>query len=193
MVDATRDFNATFEPGKSYHLTVGIIGTGGGMLQGASLELSLYYRNGSNNVPVAVTSVSNTPTVFSNNTHLIDFGVHVPVVRRDDPWANQHIGIEFLSTVSSNLEGGYWDLDNVRLSSILEPVLSNPVLTNGQFQFTLQSEPGLHVEILSTTNLTQPVSGWISLGVMTNLTGTISFTDPAANFGARFYGARRMP
>src|ERR1051326_1468690 len=65
------DFNARFEPGKSYHLTVGIIGTGGGMLEGASLELSLYYRVGSNNVPVALTSISNTPTVFSNNTHQI--------------------------------------------------------------------------------------------------------------------------
>jgi len=188
-------FNATYDPGKSYHLTVGVIGTGGGMLQGATVELDLYYRDASSNkVIVATTTVTNLPTVFSNNTHFVYFNVDTPTVKTGDPWAGQHIGIQLLSSiVDTNLEGGYWDLDNVRLSSILEPALLSPVWTNGQFQFTLQSEPGLHVEILSTTNLTQPVSGWISLGVMTNLTGTISFTDPATNFGARFYGARRMP
>ena len=55
-----------------------------------------------------------------------------------------------LSTVATNLQGGYWDLDNVRLASILEPVLLDPVCTNGQFQFTLRSEPGLRFEILSS-------------------------------------------
>jgi hypothetical protein len=187
-------FNATYDPGKSYHLTVGVIGSGGGMLPGASMELDLYYRDAASNmVNVASTPITYTSTIFSNNTHFVDCTVDTPTIKSSDPWAGQHIGIQMLSTVDTNLEGGYWDLDNVRLSSILEPVLSNLVLTNGQFQFTLQSEPGLQVEILSTTNVTLPVSGWTSLGIMTNLTGTISFTDPATNFNARFYAARRLP
>jgi hypothetical protein len=159
------------------------------------MELDLYYRDASSNkVIVATTPITNLSTVFSNNTHFVDCTVDTPTVKPGDPWAGRHIGIQMLSTiVDTNLEGGYWDLDNVRLSSILEPALVAPVWTNGQFQFTLQSEPGLHVEILSTTNLTQPVSAWTSLGIMTNSTGTISFTDPATNLGARFYSARRMP
>ena len=187
-------FNATYDPGKSYHLIVGVIGSGGGMLPGASLELDLYYRDANSNmVNVASTPIIYTSTIFSNNTHFVDCTVDTPAVKPGDAWAGQHIGIQMLSTIVDTNQGGYWDLDNVRLSSILEPVLSNPVLTNGQFQFTLQSEPGLRVEILSTTNVTQPVSGWTSLGIMTNLTGTILFTDPATNFSARFYGARRLP
>jgi len=189
-------FNATYDPGKSYHLTVGVIGSGGGMTNGASMELDLYYRDANSNmVNVASNPIIYTFTsiVFTNNTHFVDCTVDTPTVKASDPWAGQHIGIQMLSTVDTNLQGGYWDLDNVRLSSILEPALVAPVLTNGQFQFTLQSEPGLPVEILSTTNVTLPVSGWTSLGTMTNFTGTISFTDPATNLGARFYGARRSP
>ncbi len=189
----THDFNAIFEPGKSYHLTVGIIGTGGGMLEGASLQLSLYYRVGTNNVPVAITSISNTPTVFSNNTHLLDFQVHVPIVRPTDPWANQHIGVEFFSTVSSNLQGGYWDLDNVRLTSVREPVLANPVWSNGHLSLTLQSEPGLKFQILASTDLAQPLSNWTALASVTNVTGSISFTDTDPALTRRYYRAQQFP
>lgn len=190
----THDFNAAFEPGKSYQLIVGVIGTGGGMLQSATLELSLYYRDAnSNKVTVAATSITNTPSIFSNNTHLVDCQVSVPTVQPTDAWAGQHIGIQMLSTVDTNLQGGYWDLDNVRLSSTLEPVLLNPVQANNQIQFTLQSEPGLRIEILSATNLTLPLSDWIGLGALTNSTGTASFTAPAASTCRRFYCARRLP
>ncbi len=190
----THAFDATFEAGKSYRLTVGVIGSGGGMMQGATLEISLYYRDAaSNKVTVAATSITNTTSVFSNNTHLIDFEANVPMVRAGDAWAGQHIGIQMLSTVDTNLQGGYWDLDNVRLSSILEPVLVDPAGTNGQFQFTLRSEPGLRIEILSATNTTLPMLDWSSLGILSNTTGVASFSDSATNFNERFYRARRLP
>jgi hypothetical protein len=188
----THDFNSLYEAGKSYHLTVGIIGGGGNMSEGASLQLSLYYRDAASNmVAVAVVNVSNGPTMFSNTTHLVDFTVDVPAVKAGDPWAGQNMGIQILSTVSTNLEGGYWDLDNVRLSSIREPVLASPSLTNGQFNFTAQSESGLNIEILAATNLAAPT--WLSLGTLSNTTGTISFVDPATNFSRRYYQARRIP
>jgi hypothetical protein len=84
-------------------------------------------------------------------------------------------------------------LDNVRLNSMLAPSLANPVRTNGQFQFTLQSEPGLAVEILASTNAALPALNWTSLGNLTNTTGTIPFIDRAANFDQRFYQARQLP
>jgi hypothetical protein len=190
----THAFDATFEAGKSYHLTVGVIGTGGGMLPGATLAISLYYRDAaSNKVTVASVPITNTASVFSNNTHLIDFVVDAPTVKTGDPWAGQHIGLQMLSTVDTNLQGGYWDLDNVRLSAILEPVLLDPVWTNGQFQCTLRSEPGLRVQILSTTNVTLPMPDWGSRAILTNFTGAIPFSDPATNVTERFYRAQRLP
>src|SRR6266550_4356709 len=178
----THDFNVKFEAGKSYHLTVGIIRGAYPMQEGVSLELSLYYRDSASNmVVVAATSLTNSPAIFSNTTHFIDFQVHVPTVKPTDAWAGQHLGIHVLSTVSSNLAGGYWDLDNIRLSAVAELMLLSPVWTNSQFQLTLQGEPGLRFEMLATTDLTLSVSNWTSLGTLTNVTGTIRFADTAPN------------
>jgi hypothetical protein len=188
----THDFDAVFEAGKSYRLAVGVIGGGGGMLPEVTLELSLYYRDAaSNRVAVAATVVTNLPTVFSNTTHLLDFTVHVPTVQPGDAWAGRHIGVQFLSTVSTNLQGGYWDMDNVRLTSL--PSLTNPVHTNGQFQFELLSEPGLVFEILASTNVALPLSNWFNLGALTNATGTVPFVDTTPDFNQRFYRARQLP
>ena len=190
----THDFNATFEAGKSYQLTIGVIGGGGGMLQGATLELRLYYRDAaSNKVSVAVTSITNTPAVFATTTHLIYFEVRTPVVKPSDTWAGRHIGMEMLSTVDTNLQGGYWDLDNVRLSSFTELALLNPARSNGQFNFNVRSEPGLKLEILSSTNAALAMSNWISLGTFTNTAGNLSFADTATNLTQRFYRARQLP
>jgi hypothetical protein len=190
----THAFNAKFEVGKSYALTVGVIGGGGNMLEGASLELSLYYRDAaSNKVTVAATAISNSLAVFANTTHLVDFRVEVSPVQVSEAWAGQYIGIQILSTVSSNLQGGYWDVDNVRLTEAGAPLALESTVTNGQFQFVLQSEPGLKFEMLATTNLTLPRSNWTSLGTLTNLTGATVFSDAVTNANRRFYQARQLP
>ena len=190
----THAFDARFEVGKSYKLTVGVIGMGGGMSNGATVEISLYYRDTeSNMVAAAATTVTNSPNVFSNRTHLIDFEACVATVKAADPWAGQHIGLQLLSTVSTNLQGGYWAFDNVRLVSFEPPRLLAGGFTDGQFTLTLQSEPGLSFEILATNDVTQPPSSWASLGTVTNATGTVAFTDLAANSGQRFYQARQLP
>lgn len=187
-------FDVKFETGKSYHLTVGLIGGGYNMLPETPLEASLYYRDAtSNKVIVAATTITYSSAYFSNRTQFVDFTVATSVVRADDPWSGQNIGIQFLSTVSSNLAGGYWDLDHVRLSSILAPTLLNPTRTNGQFQFTLQGEPGQEVEILASTNASLPAANWITLGTVTNTTGNVPFIDTSANFDQRFYQARQLP
>src|SRR5262249_44230009 len=75
-------FNAKFEPGKSYALTVGLLGGGGGMSNGATFQISLYYRDASSNkVTVASTTITNTLTLFPTNTHFIDFQAIVPPVK----------------------------------------------------------------------------------------------------------------
>ncbi len=188
----SREFNATFEIGKSYHLTVGVIGTSGGMQQGATLALKLYYRDAaSNRVAVATTILTNTPQVFSNNTHFVDCEVNAPVVQAGAPWAGQHLGIEFVSTVSSNRQGGYWDLDNVRL--IAGPVLLRPQITNGQFQFTLRGQPGARFEILASDAGAAPMLNWTHLQTITNVTGQAAVSDPTWRPGGRYYRARQLP
>ena len=191
----THAFNAKFEPGKSYDLAVGVIGGGGGMTEGASLELSLYYRDAASNmVTVAATNIPFTLAGFPTTTHFVDCQAHVPVVKPGDAWAGQNIGVQLLSSVGLEYtNGGYWDVDNVRLSSTVAPVLTGPVRTPGQFSFTLQSEPGLRFEILAGTNVNLPISNWSSLGILTNLTGSAAFTDTAANVSRRFYQARQVP
>ncbi len=190
-------FDATYEVGKSYHLTVGIIGTGGNMMVGATFELALYYRDAASNmVFVATTSVTNLPTVFSNNTHFIDFRADAAGVRASDPWAGQHIGIGLFSTITdTNMEGGYWDLDNVRLTAAREPTLSNPIWSGNQFSFTLQSEPGLVFEVQKATQIPAGSEGglWSSAGFVTNTTGIASFTDTNAVSAESYYRARSIP
>ncbi|MCX6905070.1 MAG: hypothetical protein NTW03_16640 [Verrucomicrobia bacterium] len=186
-------FNPQFVVGRSYDLTAGVIGGLGGMLEGLTLELSLYYRDEkSNMVPVAATTITNTLAAFSSTTHLVDFGVHVPAVKASDAWAGKNIGVQVMSTVQPDLAGGYWDVDNVRLSETREPVLQNMVRTNGQFQFKLRSEPGLKFEILAATNVTLPSSNWTSLGILTNVSGANSFNDTSTNLNQRFYRARQL-
>ncbi|HEX5220845.1 MAG TPA: hypothetical protein VFZ59_14850 [Verrucomicrobiae bacterium] len=194
----TRAFNAVYEVGKSYELTVGLFGGGAGrnygMLEGVTLELSLYFRDAaSNRVTVAATTITNSNELFPDSTNLVDFTVQVPIVKATDPWAGQHIGILMLSTVSSNLQGGYWDVDNVRLTSTAAPILTSPVWTNNHFQFTLLGETGRGFEILSATNVASPWSNWLVLGTVTNTTGANTFVDTNASFDQRFYRARQMP
>jgi hypothetical protein len=196
---ATNSLASRYEVGKAYQLTVGVAGWGGGMVEGVSLELSLYFRDAARNrVVVASTSVVHSMELFTNNARLVDFHVSVPVVRAEDAWAGKGIGVQLLSTVSTNLQGGYWDLDNVRLTatagaSPAGPVVASPTLSNDQFQFRLQSTPGLQFEILTATNPIQPIQEWSVAGRLTNLTGSATFTDPVTNLDGRFYRVRQLP
>jgi hypothetical protein len=116
----THEFNATFEAGKSYTLTVGVFGKST-LAPGSTLELSLYYLDDANNhMAVASTTVTYSADAFpiTNPLNLIDFSVTVPTVHGGDAWAGKNIGIQLLSTTPLALStGGNWDFDNVRLTS----------------------------------------------------------------------------
>ena len=121
---------STFEVGRAYHLTAALTSSiNEPLTNGASLQMSLYYRDGSNNiVNVAATNVVFDQGVFTNLVHLINFTVDVPTVNPTNVWAGKHIGIQFISTTfDPNLITGVWDVDNVRLNSSI-------VVPNGSFE-----------------------------------------------------------
>jgi hypothetical protein len=191
----THAFDARFEPGKSYRLTVGVlVGTAIPMAEGATLELSLYYRDAaSNRFAVATTTITNSPSVFSNGTHFLDFQVNVPPVKSGDAWAGQRLGIAMMSLVGSAQPGGYWDIDHIRLTANRAPVLSGATAADGSFGFHVEGEPGQKIELLASTDLGLSVPNWTSLGTWTNTTGSLRFTEPVTGQGQRFYRAREAP
>jgi hypothetical protein len=186
--------NATFEVGKAYTLTVGLTGsTDEPLTPGTTIQLSLYYRDAASNiVTVAATNVTYLTNVFTNLALLTDFQVQLPGVTAADPWAGQNIGIELLCTPSLALAGGFWDADNVRLVDTVALNLINPLMTNGEAQFTVLSEPGLSCQILGTTNLSLPTANWTSLGTVNNVTGSMPFLDKQLGLEQRFYAARQL-
>jgi hypothetical protein len=120
----THDFNATYDVGKSYNLTVGVFAKAG-MAPGATLDLSLYYLDASDNkVTVDSTAITYSSAAFpiTSPLNLIDYSVNVPAVQAGDPWAGQHIGIEISSGISIDQTTFVnWDFDNVRLTAAPEP------------------------------------------------------------------------
>jgi alpha-tubulin suppressor-like RCC1 family protein len=65
-------------------------------------------------------------------------------------------------------------------------------LTNGVFEFSFSNTSGAPLSVLSTTNLTLPLSNWTVLTGVTEITpGQFQFADPqAANTPRRFYRVR---
>jgi len=120
-VELFQDLTATFQVGQSYHLTVGIEGGGYGMLVGVPMEIRLYYRDNSDNrVTVGAKSATNA-NATGDITHLTDYQLDIPAVTAGDAWAGKNIGVQLIQTVDLTDAGGFWALDNVRLTSVPEP------------------------------------------------------------------------
>ncbi len=123
----THDFNATFDIGKSYNMTIGLFAKSsfGIIPPGSTLELSLYYLDDlANKVKVGSTVVSYSAADFplTPTLNLIDYQVNVPVVNPGDAWAGKNIGIHLESTIAVEMTSfGNWDFDNVRLTAVPEP------------------------------------------------------------------------
>jgi hypothetical protein len=117
-VQLYQDLSATFGVGQSYQFTVGVIGGAGNMKDGVPLELRLYYRD-ANDVPVIVGAATFTyhPAGAQFN-RFRDVQLSIPAVQRTGPWATKKIGVQIISglTLGDPKAGGYWDIDNVRLT-----------------------------------------------------------------------------
>ena len=124
----THDFNATYDVGSAYNLTVGVYGKNS-LALGSTLTLSLYYRDGlDNRVTVGSTVVTYGPATFPGTAplNLVDYSVNIPAVQAGDAWAGQHIGVELASTIPIEMTSfGNWDFDNVRISVVPEPATTS--------------------------------------------------------------------
>lgn len=190
----TDQLQTVFEPGKSYELTVGVLGGGGGMQPGVTLELSLYYRDDhGERITVGATTVTHQPELFGPVKEFVDYTVRVPTVQTDDPWAGQPLGILFLSTVSPDLVGGYWDLDHVRLTEFSAPRLVGFRTEGSTFTFEVEGDPGVTYEVLSTDDLTLPTAAWTVEGTITSGTEAARFTTSDTDRPGRYYQARQAP
>lgn len=186
---------AKFEPGKAYDLTLSVQGGGGGMTNGVTLELGLYYRNASG-MPqtIATTVVTNDATLFPSRRLLTDFQVVTPAVKSSDAWAGKAIGLQILSTVLPNLAGGYWNIDNARLKAHQAPVIwSSNLSSNELFSFVLQSDPGLKFEVQRADTVLTPSESWTVIGSATNATGFVEFSTPVTRGVQQFYRLRQIP
>jgi hypothetical protein len=125
-VELYQDLEATFEVGQGYILEVGVIGGGGNMKDGVPLEVRFYYRD-ANDVPVTIESTTFTYRVADGHIrHFEDIRLALPAVQETDPWAGESIGIQIISTLTladldpeTGRAGGFWDLDNVRLTTLV--------------------------------------------------------------------------
>ncbi len=186
-------FDVVFQPGKAYSLAVGAIGGGGGMKEGVPLEISLYYSGADGKpVTVAATTVTNTAAGFPTTTHFIDVRASAPVVQAGDAWAGKHVGIQIASKVGFDIQGGYWDLDNVRLDILTPPTVHSPRFVDGKPKFAIDGDPGVF-EVLASGDPTLGPAGWTSLGTIVNYGASVDFTDPNPTDGPRFYRVRQSP
>jgi hypothetical protein len=124
--DSTSGFNASYALGQSYTLTLGVFGKS--LNPNNSLQLSLYYRDAGNNIVTvgSPTTITYNPATFplTPPLNLVDYSVTIPAVQAGDAWAGQNIGI-MIQVTASDLTGGYWDMDNVRLTTVPEPAVAS--------------------------------------------------------------------
>ena len=178
-----QDLSAVFEVGKFYDLDVGLNGGGGGMLTGTLLELSLYYRDSQGTKhPVAATAVEHNLVNFPNHTHFTSFRVHVPVVSASDPWAGKSIGLQLASLVTDHDdEGGYWDVDNVRLTTVPDPVTLTRAGANWRVAWPSATGYSYQLQVSSS------IGGWSDYGSPQAGTGGELFVLYPASGTAKFF------
>lgn len=116
--------SSSYGVGQSYTFTLGLFGKS--LTPNDSIQLSLFYRDAGNN-PITIgspTTVTYNPATFplTPPLSLVDYSVTVPTVQAGDAWAGKNIGV-MIQISGSAFTGGYWDMDNVRLTTVPEPAL----------------------------------------------------------------------
>ena len=157
----THAFSVRLLSGSRYTLTVGVVGQGGGMLEGVPLELTIYCRNDeTNRISIATTLITNSPALFPDRRHFVDFSVTTPVVLPTDAWAGRTLGLRIRSVVDDAQRGGYWDLDQVRLTreevEVRAPQLSiRRGGTSGTVTLSWEQSSGEVYDLLQSNDLDQ--------------------------------------
>ena len=133
-VELFQDLADIYKVGRAYQLTVGIFGGGGNMKDDVPIEIRLYYLDDENNkVTVGATNYTYDLDI-GHIKHFNDVQLDIPPVEQDDPWAGKNIGVQLISTLTladldpdTGRAGGFWDLDNVRLTKSLPGVEENSI------------------------------------------------------------------
>ena len=159
---------ATFNPSPSVFVTAY---TGGGTLVVVAVN--------TNTTPVSQAfSISGmsvpfmTPTVTSSNLNVVQ-QPSIPVTRGN-----------FTNTLPAR--------STTTFVSVSSPILVNVLQTNGTFQFSFTGSAPLQYTVLTSTNITLPLSNWTVAGLATNTGGNnYTFSVPVApNQPAQFYQAK---
>jgi hypothetical protein len=124
-----QDVAATYNVGCDYRLTVGV-GVSSRFPPSTvdpvdAIELVLYYRDGVKSVDIVSQRVQ---AKGLSSTQLQDFAAYLPTVHSGDAWAGKAIGVVIRAAGAA---GGFWDLDNVRLTELLPASVS---IENGSFE-----------------------------------------------------------
>ena len=98
--------------------------------------------------------------------------------------------MRFLSTVSAELQGGYWDLDHVRLTAVGAPPLRLSVapVADG-LRVTWPTEPGTSYQLRRSADL----KDWLPLGEPIPGTGSEAERVVPAAQGAEFFTLVAVP
>jgi hypothetical protein len=125
------EFNQTlasnFEPGQSYSLTVGVAHNYGGGNPAfqpdptAKVTLSLFYTDAGGRHVLASRDVVNDALTGLSATHLLDFSAITAALAANDPAVGKPIGIAMTTMSPDANPGGFFDLDNVRVTAVPEP------------------------------------------------------------------------
>ncbi|HVV74014.1 MAG TPA: hypothetical protein VHI52_21345, partial [Verrucomicrobiae bacterium] len=65
-------------------------------------------------------------------------------------------------------------------------------VSNGQFQLTVLSQPGIAFEVQASTGFPIGTDPWTSLGTYTNVTGVSTIPQSTTNSSQRFYRLRQL-
>jgi hypothetical protein len=122
----SQTLSTTYQPGKSYQLTVGLGGGSGRtapMPQGTPIDIGLYYLDGTGNPQfVGTTEVSWSGSLPAGYvTSLTDYSLTIPAIGMGDLAAGKNIGVAIFEPATAPTDGSYWDVDNVRLAAVPEP------------------------------------------------------------------------
>ncbi len=121
----------------------------------------------------------------------------------DQPWltisgiTNGVVSFSFSSSAGTNRAANITLLGQTipvtQIGIIIPPTLAGAtLLANGGFQFAFSNNQGASFTVLSTTNLSLPLTNWTVVGTPTNVApGRLQFTTPVStNDAQRFYRVR---
>ncbi len=109
-----QDLAATYQVGKSYKMTVGIcVSAQYPPFDPNGVQLAFTYKQPNDPNVLDIVSVTTQPPSSFTSVMLEDNSIYLPTVQSENPWADKTIGVAIRATGPI---GGYWDLDNVRVT-----------------------------------------------------------------------------